>query len=371
MHSPADFEPLLASAHDAVPLIVLRIPEFERIAWRQGLPAARSLERRVTRAFCGAAQKLLRQDDQLGHEIGSDVFMALMFTPSRQDRNACALDCRASVERLATAVLTATGLTAQTGWSILRKTEPTTSLHDEVVAALERGARERERFEFFASVGHELRTPLSSICGYLETILDEQVDSQTTRRFLEITRREALRLSRLIEGMFEFSLLDLSSDQLLGSRSELGACITSAVEAVRPLAAGRKITIQVGQLADTTVGLHADACIQALINLLENAGKFGRIGGTVRISSREEAGWVTITVDDDGPGVCRRDRAAVFDHRVRGSRADRPGNGIGLAIVRMIVERAGGSVGIEQSSLGGARFQIELPKRAEMASAMS
>lgn len=366
INSLRELQGMLMSADGSVPLLALRLPEFERIAWRRGKPAAQKLERQVARAFYAAAQSLLRREDLLGHDRTSDVFAALLLAPSRQERDPCALDCRSTLERLASAISGATGLIVQTGWSILRKTNPSVSLDHEIGLAFERGARERERFEFFATVGHELRTPLSSIRGYLETLLDDELDPQMSRRFLEIARREALRLGRLVDGMFEFSLLDLSSDRLLGARSELPQCILAAVEAVRPLAQTRGIAIQVGESARVSVGLENDACVQALVNVLENASKFGRESGIIEIASLAQEGRVRIVVDDDGPGVGLQDRAAIFGLRIRGSQADRPGTGIGLAIVRMIVERAGGEVSIGQSPLGGARFEIALPKRAEL-----
>ncbi|MFN2450382.1 MAG: histidine kinase dimerization/phospho-acceptor domain-containing protein, partial [Candidatus Baltobacteraceae bacterium] len=127
----------------------------------------------------------------------------------------------------------------ETGWSLCAPSRDRPEFEQDIALALERGARERERYEFFAAVGHELRTPLTSIRGYLETLLDEPVDAPTSRRFLETARREALRMGRLLEGMFEFSLLDLSAGPSALECSSVRERIAQACESVAPLAALR------------------------------------------------------------------------------------------------------------------------------------
>ncbi len=105
--------------------------------------------------------------------------------------------------------------------------------------ALLRGAQERERYAFFSALGHELRTPLSSIRGYLETLLDDDVDARTRRRFVRIAYNESLRLSRLVDGMFEISLLDLHATLRRPSGSgSLGLALEAAADAC--VGAGRR-----------------------------------------------------------------------------------------------------------------------------------
>lgn len=227
---------------------------------------------------------------------------------------------------------------------------------------VERRARDRERQALFATVGHELRTPLTSIRGYIETVLDgDELDAQATRRFLETARREALRLGRLVEGMLEFSMLDLSAHGQ-HARCDLAEQIRATIDAALPLARERDVTIRARLLRDASVRLDGDACVHALLNVVENAIKHGREGGNVAIECLCEGPFLCVCVDDDGPGVAQQERGAIFGLGFRGGEARRPGSGIGLAIVKAIVTRAGGVVSVDTSPLSGARFVLRLPR---------
>mgnify|MGYP001189160677 CR=1 FL=1 len=356
-----------AVAHKPVPLLALRLPQFERIAWREGKRAAQRVERTTTAAFMEASARTLRTGDLTGHDPGSDVFAIAMTAPSRESRIPSPLDCRSVLERVALAMSLSAEMRIETGWTLLRRFDASSSFEREIELALERGARERERYEFFAAIGHELRTPLTSIRGYLETLLDGGVDEATAQRFLETARRETLRMGRLLEGMFEFSLLDLSAEAMLGRSCEISRQIDLACEVVRPLAQQRGILVHRSS-CDAFACIEPDMCLQLLVNLLDNAIKYGRDGGLVTIGVSIDRDDVVIAVDDDGPGISPAERESIFGLRVRGAlAASRPGTGIGLAIVKMIAERAGGSIGVTESPLGGARFEATLPARAELA----
>ncbi len=211
-----------------------------------------------------------------------------------------------------------------------------------------------------ATIGHELRTPLTSIRGYIETLLDGEFDPSTARRFLETARRETLRLGRLVDGMLELSLLDLSTSE---HRAVCNAVeqIRATVEMLSPMAAARRVTIQT-HLPDAAHALvDGDACVHALANLVENAVKYGSERGMVRISCIREARFVVIAVDDDGGGIAPEARESIFIMGVRRNAAGRSGSGIGLAVVKAVAERAGGDVRVEPSPLGGARFVLRFP----------
>lgn len=340
----------------AVPLLVVRLPEFEEIAWRDGSRAARALERRTSLAFCAAARRLIRDGDALAHDRGSDRFVVAMLTRPRHGKVPETSDCRLALDRIAASVARVTGRRMETGWWAVERIEKSTDLDRAVALALERGARERERYEFLAAVGHELRTPLASIRGYLETLLDGGADPHSARRFLETAQREALRLGRMVDGMLEFSLLDLSPAALAMGACDAAECITAAVEALMPLARRRRIVLEHRTVSGATVRVDFDACMHALLNLLENAVKYSREDGTIRLSCERDGNTVIIAVDDDGPGV-------------RGERI--LGHGIGLTIARTIAERSGGELRLERSELGGARFVLQLPAGAESAAPAS
>jgi len=229
------------------------------------------------------------------------------------------------------------------------------------VRALALGAHERERFAFFSAVGHELRTPLASIRGYLETLLEceEPLAPHLQRRFTAIAYRESLRLSRLIEGMFEISMLDLRPSAGAAARASLAAVFDAVRDATQSGAQARDVAIAFDAPDGIDVAIDPDRLILVLVNLIDNAVKHGRRGGRVHVAADVTHGAVCITVDDDGPGVPTDARERVFELGVRG-RTPAGGTGIGLALARLLVERSGGRVEASASPLGGARFAIHL-----------
>jgi signal transduction histidine kinase len=302
----------------------------------------------------------VRDGDALAHAGGSDRFAVAMLAPARAGRPAGAADARVALERIGAAMSLSTGWRMETGWWPVTQRSEVEAFAETIDAALERGARERERCELLATVGHELRTPLTSIRGYIETLLDGDVDTPTTRRFLETARREALRLGRLVDGMLEFSMLDLSTSAVCTGCDAVEQ-IEATVEAIAPLARERGIAIATRMPVAAPARIDADAFVHVLVNLVENAIKYGRDGGLIEISCAREAPFVSIAVDDDGPGIAGDERESIFRMGVRGGVAGRPGCGIGLAIVKAIVDRAGGEVRAATSPLGGARFIVRVP----------
>lgn len=353
--------PLLDGQRHIV-LLILQLPEFAQIAWKRNKRAARRVERSTSAAFLAAATVVVREGDVLAHDPGSDWFAVAMLAPARDGASVIVSDARVALERIAAGIVRATGSRMQTGWSALRAPSDVADMTAAIALALERGAREHERYEFLATVGHELRTPLTSIRGYIETLLESDVDVGTARRFLETARNEALRLGRLVDGMLEFSLLDLTPQTLLDRSSDLAEIVRGAVDALSPVARERGIVVRAEMTDGVFARIEPDACTHAVVNLIENALKYGRRGGCVEISAKVSGRTVEICVDDDGPGVTECERDAIFELRARGrSSISKPGCGIGLAIVRTIAERVAGAARVERSPLGGARFVLEIP----------
>jgi signal transduction histidine kinase len=346
-------------------LLVVRLVELERIAWRAGKRAAQRAERAATRVFEGAVRALLRRDDALSHDAGSDVFAVRLLAPGRNATQLLPCHCRSVLQRISAAMSLATGSSLEAGWSLLPAAEGGGSLACHISNALERGRRERERYDFFTTVGHELRTPLASIRGHLETLLQADCDASMLRRFLETARGEALRLGRLVDNMFEFSLLDGGGEHLHHQGCDVRRAIRTATDILAPIAAHRCVSIQLAETAACVVLMDADACVQTLVNIVDNAIRHGREGGRIAISSRTQGDYVCIDVDDDGMGVSKDERSSIFQLGVRGALAYPGGTGIGLAIARRLTDRAGGDIVVGESPLGGARFQLCLPLQAE------
>lgn len=350
-------------APEARPLLVVRLPELERVAWRRGLRAARSLERAAGAAFSTAVSRVLRADDLVAHDAGSDVFVAALVGPTRDGGAVPApVDVRSALARIAAAMEATIRLDVRTGWTTYDRAADAGAMDVVVERALVRGAQERERYAFFSSLGHELRTPLASIRGYLETLLDDDVDLLTRERFVRIAYNESLRLSRLVEGMFEISLLDLRASLPAPAIGSLGPSLEAARDACAANAAARHVAIAMEDAPAAGVAIDGDRLTLVLVNLIDNAVKHGRAGGGVFVTADTNDGrFVRVVVDDDGPGIALADRERVF---MLGERAGTPaqGTGIGLAVVRLMLERAGGRVELDESPFGGARFSVFVPR---------
>jgi signal transduction histidine kinase len=366
IESLTNLDVLLAGLSGNVPLLVVRIPDLERTAWRRGLRSARALERRAMQAFGVAARRVLRGEDRIGHDPGSDIFVAALVAPTRARVDLpAALDARSALARIAATLEHTTRLDVLTGWTTF--VPGGAHIGASIDDALARGARERERYAFFSALGHELRTPLASIRGYLETLLDDSIDASTRRRFLTVAHNESLRMSRLVDGMFEISLLDLHATFPNRSIASLDLALCAENDAVGAAAAARSVILVVPRVAPISVAMDGDRLTLVLINLIDNAIKHGRLAGTVRVSvGLSEGRSARITVDDDGPGVAPAEREAIFALGERGSTLAH-GSGIGLALVRLMLERVGGSVDVSESPTGGARFVIRVPRREAVA----
>jgi signal transduction histidine kinase len=342
------------------PVLVVRLPELERVAWRRGLRAARAVERAATAAFSNAVSRVLRAGDLVAHDGGSDIFVAALVAPTRDGSVPAPVDARSALARIAATMEAVTRLEVRTGWTTYEAADADAT-DAFVERALARGAQERERYAFFSSLGHELRTPLSSIRGYLETLLDDGVDAGTRERFVRIAYNESLRLSRLVEGMFEISLLDMRAALPAPANGSFVHAVDAARDACTGSAAARGVSVAFDEVPALRVAIDADRLTLVLVNLIENAIKHGRPGGGVFVGIHlDDDRLVRVTVDDDGPGIAPGDRERIFVFGDRGV-TDATGNGIGLALVRLMIERAGGRVDLETSPLGGARFIVAVP----------
>jgi signal transduction histidine kinase len=348
------------------PLLVLRVADFAEVAWRRGRRAALRAERRCANAFEQAARNVLRSSDVLGHDACSAVFVAALTTPGRADATtALPADCRAALGRIASAMELATGFHLETGWTVDPRLDLAASLGPAIASALERGARERERYAFFSLIGHELRTPLTSVRGYLDALLEDDVDPVAARDFLEIARTEALRLGRFIDGLFELSLIDAGlhcAEMSCDARAAALAALAAAIPAARR----RGIAIASDLACGLEVRIESDRLVQVAGNLIDNALKHGAEGGVVHAGLRAlDRRFVELTVEDDGPGIPARERESIFALGYRSRASSARGTGIGLAVTRLILGRVGGEIDVIDGRRGGACFRVRLPRALE------
>ncbi len=230
------------------------------------------------------------------------------------------------------------------------------------------GEREADRLkdEFFALVSHEFRTPLTSVIGYVELVLDdeEQLVADEHRHFLSVVDRNATRLLRLVGDLLFAAQVEAGRLQLEVGDLDLAAVVRDALEAARPVAEDRGIVLT-ADIADLPPcrGDH-DRLGQVLDNLVSNALKFTDVGGTVGVRVAGEGDTAVIEVTDSGPGIPPEEQHRLFERFFRATTATSraiPGVGLGLTIVRAIVEAHGGNVTLRSADGEGATFRVELP----------
>jgi two-component system phosphate regulon sensor histidine kinase PhoR len=235
-------------------------------------------------------------------------------------------------------------------------------LHD--ITDLER--LERVRRDFVANVSHELRTPLAAIHGYAETLLGGALeDKENSRKFVEIIQAHAVRLNNIAADLLVLSELESGERLPSSERIPVREAVEAALRSVEPEARIRAVAVHRGEITAESVSGQRLRLEQALVNLLDNAIKFNRPGGEVRIEAGPAPeGKIRISVSDSGIGIPSEHLPRVFERFYRVDKArsrELGGTGLGLSIVKHVVERMGGSVSVESRLGKGSKFMIELP----------
>jgi signal transduction histidine kinase len=219
------------------------------------------------------------------------------------------------------------------------------------------------RSQFVTSVSHELRTPLAQIRMFAETLGYGRARSDEERnRFIAILHREAVRLSELVENVLQFARLDQRKEQMAFASVDLRQESADAAVSLAPIAAAHGATIVNTVPPGALVWADRGAVRRIILNLLDNALKYGPPGQTIAIGAATEPGRVLLRVDDQGPGVPTGARETIFRAFERhGVGPSSPtGSGIGLTIVRELASALGGTVHVEDRPGGGARFVVTL-----------
>jgi two-component system phosphate regulon sensor histidine kinase PhoR len=223
---------------------------------------------------------------------------------------------------------------------------------------------ERIRKDFVANVSHELRTPLAAVCGYAETLLEGALeDAENNRKFAEIILSKARQLTNIVSDLLILSTLE-SGKAPAAQPISLRESIESAVRTVAPVAGNRGVRLECGEFDDIRVLAHEVRLEQVFVNLIDNAVKFNRPDGEVRIDVSRDGERAVVKVKDNGMGIPSRDLPRIFErfYRVDKARSRATGGtGLGLAIVKHAVEQMGGSVSVESRLGQGSVFTVALP----------
>jgi len=220
----------------------------------------------------------------------------------------------------------------------------------------------RMRSDFVSNVSHELRTPLAQIRLYSETLRFGRTRTDEERDWsLRHIERETGRLNHLVDNILRFSRVG-AADPARVAPVDVATEVAAVVAEFQPLAASRRVTVDMQLGAGLSADLREDSIRRVLLNLLDNAVKYGPEGQRVLVTLDDAGGEVHVAVNDQGPGVAASERESVWLPFQRGRAArNAAGSGIGLSVVRDIARQHGGRAWVERSPEGGARFVVAFP----------
>jgi len=228
---------------------------------------------------------------------------------------------------------------------------------------------EKVRSEFLGNISHELKTPIFSIQGYIETLKDGAVNEpEVNMDFLDRIERHAERLNALVSDLIEISKIESGELKLSYRFFVLQDFMQSIIDEMHSLALSSGIRIELQSTTENPISVFADKerIRQVMINLIENGIKYNKPNGTVRIEIKREPDRAIISVIDTGIGIPEEHHSRVFErfYRVDKNRSrEIGGTGLGLAIVKHIIEAHKGSISIESKSGEGSCFSFQLPTK--------
>lgn len=226
---------------------------------------------------------------------------------------------------------------------------------------------ESVRQEFLSNISHELRTPLTSILAFVETLENGALeDTENNLRFLGVIRRNAERMSSLIADILELSMIESGKASVDKRPIDLRTSVDDIYASLAAKAAIREVTLVNNVESGRSVYADPVRFEQMLVNLIDNAIKFNRIGGSVTLTSETVENYDVVSVADTGEGIVAEHLGRIFERFYRVDRArsrEMGGTGLGLAIVKHLALLHGGEVTVHSELSIGTTFRIELPSR--------
>ncbi len=224
---------------------------------------------------------------------------------------------------------------------------------------------ERVRKDFVANVSHELRTPLAAIHGYAETLLAGALeDRENNRRFVGIILAQTRRLTNIASDLLALSQLESGSEMESPRRISVRTALEAALRTVESNARQRGVRLILSEMGDPMVLSHELQLEQVFVNLLDNAVKFNRENGEVRVEMEWSQGHASVSISDTGLGIPAQDLPRIFERFYRVDKArsrEMGGTGLGLSIVKHAVEQMGGTVTVDSRVGEGCRFTVSIP----------
>jgi two-component system sensor histidine kinase KdpD len=255
-----------------------------------------------------------------------------------------------------------------------RRAEIAEKLYSDLDAAFEQASQaeairrsEKLKSALLDAVTHDLRTPLTSIKAATTMLIEEQnaihstLDPDAQSELLDVIDEETDRLNSFVESMVELAQLESGATEQRVSKVDVEDMLRNVVQRASNITSRHQVSVDI---APDTPSVHADerALAEGLYNLIDNAAKYSPPGTSIRITAARHDNGIRFAVEDEGPGVGLGDREKIFDKFHRGNKRVK-GFGLGLAIVRGIIDAHGGRVFVEDAVPSGARFVIELPNK--------
>lgn len=225
---------------------------------------------------------------------------------------------------------------------------------------------EQMRRDFVANVTHELKTPLTSIRGYIELLSSGKRDEQTARQFYEIIEIEAQRLANLIDDLLELSSIEQAGDHPRAETVPVEETMYEVIGQIAPIAHKAGVRLEAGVENGLTVNMARKHLQELLMNLTDNAVKYNRPGGQVTVRGLRQGDCVILAVTDTGIGIPPDSVDRIFErfYRVdKGRSRELGGTGLGLSIVKHIASLYGGTVQVDSVLGEGTTFTVRLPEK--------
>ena len=225
---------------------------------------------------------------------------------------------------------------------------------------------EQVRQEFLSNISHELRTPLTSILAFVETLEEGAIeDEENSRRFLGVIKKNAQRMHVLIDDISELSSIEAGNVEVKIGKVDARKMAVELIASLSALAVGHSVDLSTDIAENTFIEADSLRFQQMLSNLVENAIKFNRRGGSVKISCSVESDQYVVSVSDTGEGISNEHAHRIFERFYRIDKArsrEVGGTGLGLAIVKHLARLHGGEVSVSSKPGSGSTFSVFLPK---------
>ena len=237
---------------------------------------------------------------------------------------------------------------------------------DERISREQTEKESRIRRELTQNISHELKTPVASILGYTDTILDNpQMDDQTRQQFIERTHAQAQRLTALLQDLSTLNRMDYATDVLSMERVDISAMMADIVEETALAVASKRMQLKNCLPQDVSIDGNWSLVYSIFRNLVDNAINYAGEGTTMELSAEDKGNCWAFTFKDNGVGIAEKHLPHIFErfYRVdKGRSRSMGGTGLGLAIVKNAVLLHGGQITVTNISSGGLQFDFTLKK---------